>query len=110
MTGVEKLGQIDEIMKSAGQFGLGWKEAEMIQELRKDIKVSDWFIWSGEADTSLEKFYKMMGFDNHPLGRINQKLNQAIDQGFVKMYDYKQHGRYFWRIKLTAKGKKLLHV
>ena len=108
MTGVEKLERIELIFKSAGQFGIGWKEADEIIELRKGIKVSDWFKWIGEDDSGLEKFYKYMGFDNTPGGRWNQNLQDAISGGYVKMYDYRQYGKFFYRIKLTAKGKKLL--
>ena len=108
MTGVEKIRRIEEITKAAGPMGLKYREADEIKELRADIKVSDWFMYLNDDDSGLEAFYKVFGFDVFPGGRRNPKLDAAITDGYVKMYDYRQYGRYFYRIKLTAKGKKLI--
>jgi hypothetical protein len=109
MTGVEKIKMISTILEKAGKFpGLTCKDAEEIRELREGIKVSDWFKWLDEDESSLEKFYKVFGFTATAGGRMNKKLQEAVDGGYVKMYQVKQYGRYFDRIKLTAKGKKLL--
>ena len=66
-------------------------------------------MYLGEDDSGLEAFYKIFGFEIFPGGRRNEKLYAAINGGYVKMYDYRQYGRYFYRIKLTAKGKKLIN-
>lgn len=109
MTGVEKLERIESILKKAGKFpGLNWMEADEIKELRKDIKVSDWFIFSGEDETSIEKFYKYMGVNVCYDSRMNPKLEAAIEAGYVRRYQTRDYGRYFTWIKLTAKGKKLI--
>lgn len=109
MTGIEKVARIVKIQESANNvFGIGYKEAEEIRELREGIKVSDWFKFINDDDSSLEKFYKVFGFNTFAGGRINQKLQEAVNGGYVKMYQVRNYGRYTDRIKLTAKGKKLI--
>ena len=109
MTGIEKIDRINKILESAGKFpGLTYTDCEEIRELREGIKVSDWFKWLGDTESGLEKFYKVFGFETDAGGRYNKKLQDSVDGGYVKMYQVRQYGRYFNRIKLTAKGKKLI--
>ena len=111
MTALEKLDRIKALTdKSKTVFGMTWQEAEEVVALRADIKVSDWFIWTGENEGSLESFYKIMGCETNHIGRWNQKLQDAINAGYVTTYDFKQHGRYHWMVKLTRAGKKLLNM
>lgn len=111
MTATEKLDRIKVLTdKAKTVFGMTWQEADEIEELRKGLKVSDWFLWIGETEGSLECFYKIMGFETRPLGRWHQGLQDAINSGYVTTYDYKQHGRYHWMVKLTRTGKRLLKM
>ena len=112
MTGVEKIKRIDEILENAKKhLGLKYWEADEIQELRKGIKVSDLFIFLDADECSIDKFYKYFP-DESPSreGRRNSKLDAAVSAGYVRYFDYSRYGRIHFRIKLTAKGKKLLNL
>lgn len=107
MTGIEKLEAMNQIM-SGKRDGYTWEEAEQLRTLREGLKVSDWFIWTGETETTVEKFYKFFGWETVVGNRKNEKLEKAIEDGFVKRTDYRNYGRYIFCIALTAKGRKAI--
>lgn len=113
MTGVEKLCRIQSILTKSDLFRT-YKDEEEIVELRKDIKVSDFFKWlssSGDDMCKEEKLLKLMGADDgNCTARWNTKLEAAIENGYVKRQTVKSYGRYTKWISLTSKGRKLIGI
>lgn len=110
MTGTEKLKRITEIQDHAKKsMGLKYWEADEIMELRKDLKVSDLFLFLNDDECSVDKFYRYFPDESQSReGRKNSKLDAAVAAGYVKYCDYTSHGRIHFMIRLTAKGRKLI--
>ena len=111
MTPIERLSRMDELLNNSLVFG--YREAAEFAELRKGIKITDFFRWmehkKEQYRCSPDYLYKYLGatiLDRDC--RLNPALEAAIKGGYVTRYQQKKFGRYFTYVELTKKGRKLI--
>ena len=113
MTGMEKLDRIQELLNKGDLFRT-YKDCEEIADLRKGLKVSDFFIWlasKGDESCMEKKLFRMMGTDaGNCTASWNTMLEEAINGGYVKRQTVRDHGKYSTWISLTRKGRKTIGI
>lgn len=112
MTTNERISRIEELKKL---LMMSWQEADEVNKLRANLKVSDFFRWlmtvKKERRVSPDGFYKIMGYTEPPrydIAGFHAGLEKAIENGYVARYTVKRYGRYIEYLELTKKGEKTI--